>query len=180
MTNSTLKRPLLLAVPIMVFAAVSLALSAMRGDYHFLLNFDPAFAYLFNGLNLLEGVSPAHIDHPGTPLQMLVAVVIAILREFDCLFALCQSPFDVVADNPQRILGTVNLILVAAASLSIFGASWRFYKRSERFGAAMAMCTSPLIFTMVLMAMTNVSPEPLLVTAGFCVLTAMMPAFSTT
>ena len=28
---------------------------------------DPAYAYLFNGLLILDGQAPHHIDHPGTP-----------------------------------------------------------------------------------------------------------------
>lgn len=37
---------------------------------------DPAYVYLFNGVGLLYGHVPGHIDHPGTTLQMLVAAIV--------------------------------------------------------------------------------------------------------
>ncbi len=51
-----------------------------RGDFqHYFLNFDPAYAYLFNGANLARfTMDLGHTDHPGTPLQLLIAVVVRI------------------------------------------------------------------------------------------------------
>jgi len=37
---------------------------------------DPTYPYLLNGLSLTQGLPPGHTDHPGTSLQILVALVI--------------------------------------------------------------------------------------------------------
>lgn len=44
----------------------------------YLHNADPEYCYFFNALNILQGKSPGHVDHPGTPLQMLGALVIRL------------------------------------------------------------------------------------------------------
>lgn len=54
------------------------------GDYNLGGYFDPAYAYLFNSLNLsqLKGFGVAHVDHPGTTVQIAGAVVIKIVHFF--------------------------------------------------------------------------------------------------
>jgi hypothetical protein len=39
---------------------------------------DPEMFFFYDGLRLLRGVPPANIDHPGTPMQILAAIVAAI------------------------------------------------------------------------------------------------------
>ena len=39
----------------------------------FFINWDPDYAYLFNGLSIYSGRAPQHIDHPGATLQSLIA-----------------------------------------------------------------------------------------------------------
>jgi len=36
---------------------------------------DPDWSYLANSLLVAEGKTPQHVDHPGTPLQILGAIV---------------------------------------------------------------------------------------------------------
>lgn len=62
--------PLILAVIAIYF----------RGDFqHYFLNFDPAYAYLFNGANLASFTTElGHTDHPGTPLQILIGIIVRI------------------------------------------------------------------------------------------------------
>ena len=45
---------------------------------HVLLYPDPDYGYLFNSLLLIDGQSPWHIDHPGTPIQLIGALVMKL------------------------------------------------------------------------------------------------------
>ncbi len=43
--------------------------------------FDPEVFYFYSSLNLLQLKAPVHVDHPGTPLQLLGAVVLSFTRQ---------------------------------------------------------------------------------------------------
>ena len=66
--------PAILVLPLL-FAAVQFAMRAHAMPYWLEINFDPAYAYLPSGLMVLEGVTPSFFQHPGTPLECLVAAV---------------------------------------------------------------------------------------------------------
>jgi hypothetical protein len=67
----------ILVVPILLFC-FPLILRSYHGPYYLGYNSDPAYAYLLNSLNILNGVPPGHTDHPGTTVQLLGAVGILI------------------------------------------------------------------------------------------------------
>src|SRR5262245_45496798 len=54
---------------------VSILLVSSHGPYYYGANFDPDYCYLLNSLNLLTFHEPAHIDHPGTTVQILGAII---------------------------------------------------------------------------------------------------------
>lgn len=65
---------LALGIPVLVLAWF---LRASFAPWEWFYNSgDPDFLYWFNALLVLEGQSPAHIDHPGTPVQLLGAMVL--------------------------------------------------------------------------------------------------------
>ena len=58
----------------------SFLLKAAAGPYWLSMNFDPSYQYLLNGLYMVKGIPPGHIDHPGTPLQLLFWMMIRLLN----------------------------------------------------------------------------------------------------
>jgi hypothetical protein len=54
--------------------AIRIPIFAGIGEF----DYDPAYVYLLSGVSLLNGFAPQHIDHPGTPMQMLCAALLAI------------------------------------------------------------------------------------------------------
>lgn len=68
---------LLLIIPI-AFAFFLHQIKVAQGPYHHWQNVDPSYVYLFNSVNLTYGQIPGHIDHPGTILQYLGALVLEI------------------------------------------------------------------------------------------------------
>ena len=57
----------------------------VRGFYDLGFNIDPDSQYLFNAARLASGSPSVYVHHPGTPLQIVAAVVIRakwVLVEF--------------------------------------------------------------------------------------------------
>ena len=87
-----------------------------RAGFFFLNRIDPEYAYLFNGLNLSRlKIVLGHIDHPGTPLQVFIAIVIRVVH----LFRRGNLVDDVLL-NPEIYLGTTNFILILLNASAIF------------------------------------------------------------
>jgi len=51
-------------------------LSQAWGAYWYGIHYDPSLAYFLNGLNLVSGRLPHHVDHPGTPVQIWIACAV--------------------------------------------------------------------------------------------------------
>jgi hypothetical protein len=75
---------------------------------------DPDFIYLLSGLSMADGhLNVGHVDNPGTPLQIIVAIVTRIVH----LFAGKGSYFDDILKRPDFYLNQVlhfNYLLNAA------------------------------------------------------------------
>lgn len=84
-----------------------------------ILDYDPSYQYLLNGLGLVYGHSPTHVDHPGQPAQMLIAVV--LLLGWLVRSALGLTSVEVASDvaaDPElylRIVGKAFLLLNCGA-----------------------------------------------------------------
>ena len=133
-----------------------------RGPYFFGRNIDPDYAYLFNGLQILHRRTPGHVDHPGTPVQVLQAVVIYIGHLFSCLGKVCESIDHSVFKNPELYLHLMNwtLILLISSSVLLFGQ--RIYKISGSKARTLFGQFLILLFPSVLHSLSAVRPEPLL------------------
>lgn len=66
-------------IPVLVLI-LSLFLKSATGPYWLGANSDPAYLYLINSLYILKGISPSFVDHPGTTLEILGAVVIKCMN----------------------------------------------------------------------------------------------------
>lgn len=83
-----------------------------------LRNVDPEYIYLTNGLYMSLGhLNVPHIDNPGTPLQVLVAIVCKLVY----LFRSHEIPYieDVLA-NSDLYLNMVNHVVISLVSVMLF------------------------------------------------------------
>ncbi len=55
---------------------VGLFIAKVDGPYYNKNRSDPSYAYLFNALDIEQGVTPFLIQHPGTTVQLIGAAVI--------------------------------------------------------------------------------------------------------
>ena len=102
-----------LAIIPFLYAAAGLALKASRGPYWLGTNTDPEYAYLFNALLIASGRAPFHVDHPGTPVQMIGAVVLRALSAVSGRGVLADD----VITRPEAYLAAMHLALVDRKSV---------------------------------------------------------------
>lgn len=148
---------LLAAAPAMVVAVGwwlrATVVTPYHNGYH-----DPDYAYLFNGASVANLVAPDHTDHPGTPLQMLIAVT---LRTFHPTASPEQLTFQLL-DDPEWYLAVVSTVLLLVVGALAVWAGVSIYRTTRDVGAALVAQWVPLVFVPVLVSMPRVMPEPLL------------------
>lgn len=123
---------------------------------------DPAYVYLLNGLSILAGNAPGHIDHPGTPLQLFVAAFIPI-------WALLTSPesfglglIHSVLNDPEHYIRGVCFALLVINALCLIYAGARIFSATGSIFLAVSFQLTPLIFSPVTPRTFYLSPEAFL------------------
>jgi hypothetical protein len=163
---------ILAVLPVALFSA-ALILTHGRGPYYFRNNFDPEYIYLLNSLSLLTLHAPAHTDHPGTTLQLLGAVVVWFqwLVRF---LVVDRQPLSVsVLAHPEEYLRGINLLLNVLVGVALYWSAWSVYRRSGSLAAALLLQATVLIYLQTFLAITGVSPEPLLIATGLVLMVPM-------
>jgi hypothetical protein len=116
--------PRLLIVPGILCAYCIWLFEHIRPVYSGLLDFDfdPAYAYLMNGLSIIYGLAPGHVDHPGTSVQILTAGVIAVRSRFvvGVLASRDEVTASVIADAEGYIAWATYLLLAMNAAAILF------------------------------------------------------------
>lgn len=134
------------------------------GEYYLSRNYDPAYPYLINSLNLAQfsGYGVGLINHPGTTVQELGAVVILISHIFR------PGSGDLVTDvfeEPEYYLHKIFLTFLFMYFSALFVLGISVLKTIKSLKAALFIQLTPLSFYAedVLFQMTNICVEPLLV-----------------
>ncbi|HVX84920.1 MAG TPA: hypothetical protein VH253_08900 [Phycisphaerae bacterium] len=140
--------------------AVLAGLAALKGPFWLGPNLDPDYVYLFNGLLIAAGRAPVHVDHPGTPVQELVAAVLRVAAGGGTDFA------QRVIDRPEQYLGMVRGVMLSLLLLTLAWAGAAVARLTRRVGAGLWFAGSVLVTPMVLREALCVKPEPLLLMAG--------------
>ncbi|MDH5189542.1 MAG: hypothetical protein OEW37_11385, partial [Rhodospirillaceae bacterium] len=140
----------------------------------FFYNYDPAYTYLLNGLTMLDGNAPDHIDHPGTPLQILVAIVVFIR------WLIAGINPDMVADaieNPEAYIASVSWVLLALNVGAAFYFGKKVYAATGSFVSAMICQSAPVLFLATAVRVVYLSPEALLLFFSMILLGMLAPIF---
>lgn len=105
-------------VPLMLFLLMLFRVAEIH--YYFQLWYDPVYAYLINGLTFALGSNDiGHTDHPGTPLQLFIALLIKIVGWIRGANDLATD----VLTHPESYLRivTIALIVVNCTTLWLLG-----------------------------------------------------------
>jgi len=148
------------------------------GPFYFGNNSDPSYLYLYNFLYVFEGKSPTFVDHPGTTLDVLGALVVKIF------FApQPNTPWLLTyASRTEEVLGMVWLFMIVmyAATLVILGL-YVFKKSRDRVFTGLVLLSSLWVVMIrsfasqgILPISANVNSDTMMMTADNLMLLAIL------
>lgn len=146
-----------------IYIVSSMIIRDQRGPYWLAYRVDPQYAYLLNSLSVANLKTPVHIDHPGTPLQILGGIVLKTSYVMESLINPSVASFnEEILKHPEFYLKLINLtlLLLNAGSIFLLGLVSFFLSRSLTLG--LILQTTPFLVPHNLSVSTEVSPEPLL------------------
>ena len=141
------------------------------------LDYDPAYPYLFNGAGLMKGYNPSHVDHPGTPVQILTGLISIVSWSVATLCGLTSLAFPAsVAANSEEYL---RIIMTAFLVMNCLAVYWlgSAIARSTRIVMAGIACQaaylliSPLLFPRIFHA----APEAILCLSATALMSVLAP-----
>ena len=140
------------------------------------MDYDPAYAYLFNGSALMQGHRPLLTEHPGTSVQLLIGLITLLswsLAKLTGLTSLSFAP-SVVEHAEQYLLVIMSCFLIAVAFTV-----WRLgvaVAKSTGMTAAGVACQTGYFLLGVLFPRTFYSaPEAMVFLAGTALMTVLVP-----
>lgn len=118
---------------------------------------DPEYIYFMSGLTLSEGtLKLAHIDNPGTPLQVLVALVFRITWFFRGL----PKPYvEDVFLNPDLYLSVTSLFIAGTTAALLFYAGKKTFQYTGSIFYALLVQTAPFLPVIWYDLIGRVAPE---------------------
>lgn len=172
--NFLRERGALLVIPVMVFF-LGVLLANAEGPYSGAFNSDPDYPYLLNSLTILSLHTPGHIDHPGTTLQLLGAVVVFCKWIFSSFLGTWAPLESAVLTHPEDYLNSIHLALSFLIGAALYLAGSRMYRASGSLVAALVLQFSVFLFPEIVRSLGRVRPEPLLIATGFALLVPLVP-----
>jgi hypothetical protein len=166
--------PLLLLIVGSAMALKMFPLYSGGGIY----NSDPSYAYLFNGLLLLDWHSPHHKDHPGTTLQILIALLVYLQWGFYKLTSVVDPDVVVaVMAQPERYLLFISRVLLGLNVLATFLIGKKVHDVTKSFFLAIVCQSSLLTYGLFGTKLLYPAPEALVAFFSLLLLTLFVPLF---
>ncbi|NQW01030.1 MAG: hypothetical protein HQ483_15095 [Rhodospirillales bacterium] len=137
-----------------------LVLRAHAGPFWMWSNLDPDYWYLLDSLNMINLHWPVHIAHPGTPVQLLGAVLIRIIHPLSS----ADQITDLVLANPETYLHLISAVLIVVNTAALVFVGLCGYLLFNDRLAVVLLQLAPFISTLSIKWLTHVAPEPLLIT----------------
>jgi hypothetical protein len=172
MMNDTKSAIALFIIPLFYLLICVLYISSM-GSYS-LVTIDPEFNYLFNGILLAHLKFHLNaVGHPGTPIQLLIAIVSRVVH----LFRPGMSLWDDVILNPDIYIrstvytaAVINTVMLAVLGKTVF-------RKSSNLIASVVLQLTPFAFLLTLEESNRMMPElimPSIVALWIIMLTGLL------
>jgi hypothetical protein len=153
--TNQLQKALLVLIPLLYFIAGGYFRNLL-GNLS-LRSCDPEYIYFMSGLTLSDGnLKLGHIDNPGTPLQVMMALV------FKLTYFFRSAPVPYVEDvllHPDLYLSVASLFIVAATTLLLLFAGNKVYKSTNSIFYALLIQTAPFLPVIWYDLVGRVAPE---------------------
>jgi len=151
---------LLSIVPFFIFYIGTIFYSIQTPYY--LLNWDPEYAYLYNGIAIYSGVAPSHTDHPGTTLQILIFLYFLLTEYGSSSINLYQK----IIINPEAYLYAINNILLVIVSFFTFILGFYLNKKFNNILLAFISQLTILISPNAILVLGRVMPETFIISVS--------------
>lgn len=132
---------------------------------YYAFHHDPDYAYLFNGVSILSLVAPEYTDHPGTPVQILVAILLKFMHPLESVPDIFQN----VLQDPEKHLVVVSNVFLVVVAGSVFAAGAYVYKTMGSVALALIVQSPPLASAVLMHSLPRVIPEPILLALSMIV-----------
>ena len=138
---------------------------------------DPAYQYLFAGVDILQGHAPAHTDHPGTPVQSLIALTILLVWSIWRLVGLSgQGIFESVLSSPELYMASVSVILLLLGAVAAYFLGRRVWQVTGSRIAGVSCQVTALLFALVSPYIVYPTPEAALLAISVWLMAVLAPA----
>ena len=128
------------------------------GDF-FLKSVDPEYAYLFNGAVLADHKPDIYyVDHPGTPLIVLIATVIRTIH----MITPGQDVITEVIKNPELYIKTTIFIINLLSTILLFLLGLFAFKKTRNILLALFLQLIPFVQALALETFARLTPESLM------------------
>jgi len=150
-----ISKALLFIIPLLYFIAGSYFRNLL-GNLS-LRSCDPEYIYFMSGLTLSDGnLKLGHFDNPGTPLQILVALVFKLTY----FFRSTTVPYvEDVLLHPDLYLAVTSLFIVVITAVLLFYAGYKVYQSTKSVFYALIVQTAPFLPVIWYDLIGRVAPE---------------------
>ncbi|CAA7613962.1 conserved membrane hypothetical protein [Magnetospirillum sp. UT-4] len=125
-------------------------------------NLDPDYYYLLNGLRLLEGLAPTDLSHPGTPVQVIIALVLRLAT----LGMSAAEAVEAVLRDPEPYLVAATLALYPFVAVALYVLGRAVHRATGSLWPALLAQSSPFLSMIIPKFGLHAKPEPLLIAAA--------------
>ena len=159
----------LLVLPAL-FVAVLFLMRASSLPFWQVFNLDPDYYYLLNGLMIVEGLAPTDVSHPGTPVQVFVALVLRLMH----LGQPTGAVVDAVLNHPEAHLVMITTVLYPLVGLALAAMGHAFLRATGRLAPALLAQGAPFLSMIIPKFGLHPKPEPFLIIAACLVMIAAL------
>lgn len=140
------------------------------------LDYDPAYAYLFNGAGLMKGYSPSLVERPGTPVQLVMGLISIISWSAATLCGLTSLTFPTsIAANPEEYLRVIMTAFLVLNCIAVYWLGAAIARSTSIMVAGIACQSGYLLAGELFPRIFHAAPEAMIFLAATALMTAVAP-----
>jgi hypothetical protein len=161
----------LLVVPVCLFVFMLFRLFELR--YFYQGWYDPVYGYLFNGLTFALGSTDiGMVDHPGTPLQLIIAALIKIIALFRGTSSIYLA--DDVIGHPESYLHIISIFFIMVNCCSLWMLGLFSSKHFQNIPLAILIQLTPLLSLELVKFLPIICCETVIIFSSFALVSLLI------
>lgn len=147
---------LLFLIPLLLIVTAK-TLRNTEGPFYFNAGYDPNYVYAVSSLNLINYVNAAHVDHPGSAVQLLGAGYLLLSGKN------AQQITEFVLSDPESYLSEFNLLLIFITGLCMLFSGFIIYRLTGKISLSIFLQITPFISSTLIFEITQATAEIFLI-----------------